>query len=96
MLIKSQRLEQAEHTPKEELDEDKVVADVKPLIEEAGRILSETNGTIRALDPDGRIQSQAKHKVATAEASAEEHQLAEKLKDVRDYQSYVIGQRTMY
>ena len=58
--------------------------DVKPLIEEGGRILSETNGTIRAMDPDGRIQENAKHKAATQEASPEEYHLADKLKDVRD------------
>jgi hypothetical protein len=54
------------------------------LIEEGGKILTETNGTIRGLDPDGRIQRNAKHKAGTKEATAEEHHLAEALSEVSD------------
>jgi hypothetical protein len=55
---------------------------VKPLIEEGGKILTETNGQIRGMDPDGRIQRNAKHKSGTKEASPEEHHLAEMLKEL--------------
>jgi hypothetical protein len=77
------KIDRAERTPKEELDEEDLVKQVKPLIEEGGKILTETNGVIRGLDPDGRIQRNAKHKSSTKEASAEEHHLAEVLKEVR-------------
>lgn len=55
---------------------------VKPLIEEGGQILNECNGIIRALDPDGRIQANAKHKTATREATPEEFRLADVLKEL--------------
>ena len=90
-----QRLDAADRTPKDELDEEKVVKDVKPLIEEGGRILSETNGTIRALDPDGRIQSNAKHKAATAEATPEEYHLAEVVTEVGHHKPFACGPSRM-
>lgn len=55
---------------------------MKPLIEEGGRILQECNGAIRGLDPDGRIAAQAKARAASHEATGEEYQLAELLKDL--------------
>jgi hypothetical protein len=79
-----QHIEAAERQPKEELDEQKLVDTVKPLIEEGGRILSETNGAIRGLDPDGRIVANAKHKTAAREATPEEYRLAEVLKDLTE------------
>ncbi|OLN97946.1 Midasin 1 [Colletotrichum chlorophyti] len=78
----TQKIEKAERTPKDELDEEQLVKDVKPLIEEGGKILSELNGSVRALDPDGRIQQNAKHKASTREATPEEHHLAELLKEL--------------
>lgn len=63
-------------------DEQKLVDKVKPLIEEGGRILTETNGLIRGMDPDGRITANAKQKAATREATPEEHHLAELLKEL--------------
>jgi hypothetical protein len=76
------KIDSAERTPKEELDEEALVREVKPLIEEGGKILSETSGIIRGLDPGGRIQRQAKQRSGTREASPEEHHLAEQLKEV--------------
>jgi len=78
------RIDAAEKQPKEELDEQKLVDEVKPLIEEGGRILQEANGVIRGLDPDGRIAANAKHKTASREATPEEHHLAEVLKDLTE------------
>ena len=82
MLTSAQKIEAAERQPKEELDEEQLVREVKPLIEEGGKILTEANGVIRGLDPDGRIQANAKHKSATREASPEEFHLAELLKEL--------------
>uniref|UniRef100_A0A8H7K5Q0 DUF6987 domain-containing protein n=1 Tax=Bionectria ochroleuca TaxID=29856 RepID=A0A8H7K5Q0_BIOOC len=76
------KIDSAERTPKEDLDEEALVREVKPLIEEGGKILSETNGMIRGLDPDGRIQRQAKQRSGTKEATPEEHHLAEQLKEL--------------
>jgi hypothetical protein len=75
-------IEAAERQPKEELDEQKLVDTVRPLIEQGGAILTEANGVIRGLDPDGRIQANAKHKTAAREATPEEYRLAEVLKEL--------------
>ncbi|KAL8404309.1 hypothetical protein RB594_009244 [Gaeumannomyces avenae] len=72
----------ADRTPKEELDEEELVREVRPLIEEGGKILQEANGVIRGLDPDGRIQANAKHKAATRDATPEEYHLADILKEL--------------
>lgn len=75
-------IDTAERQPKEELDEQKLVDTVKPLLEQGNQILQEANGVIRGLDPDGRIAANAKHKTAAREASPEEYQLAELLKEL--------------
>jgi hypothetical protein len=62
---------------------------VKPLLEQGGQILQEANGVIRGLDPEGRIQANAKHKSALREATPEEHHLAEVLKEVSGIHSSV-------
>lgn len=80
----SERTEKAERTPKEELDEEELVRNVKPLLEEGGRILQECNGAIRALDPDGHVASQAKARAASHEASPEEHTLADQLRELTE------------
>ncbi|KAL4895617.1 hypothetical protein BDV59DRAFT_172825 [Aspergillus ambiguus] len=80
----SEHIEKAERTPKEELDEEKLVQNVKPLLEEGGGVLQECNGAIRALDPDGHIAATAKARVASREASPEEYALAEQLKELTD------------
>ncbi|CAM1510612.1 Fc.00g009470.m01.CDS01 [Cosmosporella sp. VM-42] len=76
------KIDSAERKPKDELDEEELVKQVRPLIEEGGKILTETNGIIRGFDPDGRIQRQAKSRAGTKEASPEEHHLAECLKEL--------------
>ncbi|KAJ5555656.1 hypothetical protein N7535_008090, partial [Penicillium sp. DV-2018c] len=76
--------EKANRTPKDELDEEKLVQEVKPLLEEGGRILQECNGAIRALDPDGRIAATAKARAASREATPEEYQLADLIKELTE------------
>jgi len=78
----TEKIDKAERTPEDERDEEAVVREVKPLIEEGGRILSEAKGAIKGLDPDGRIAANAKHKTAAREASPEEYHLADKLKEL--------------
>jgi len=85
-------IDAAERQPKEELDEQKLVDTVKPLLEEGGGILQEANGVIRGLDPDGRIQANAKGKSASREATPEEYQLAEVLKELTGSVTQTIDQ----
>lgn len=75
-------MEKADRTPRDELDEEELVNQVKPLIEEGGRILQECNGSLRGLDPDGHIAAQAKGRAGTGEATPEEYRLAETLKEL--------------
>ncbi|RLM00747.1 hypothetical protein CFD26_108622 [Aspergillus turcosus] len=77
-------LEKADRTPRDELDEEKLVKDVRPLIEEGGQVLQECNGAIRALDPDGSIAANAKARAASHEATPEEYALAEKIKELSE------------
>jgi hypothetical protein len=78
----TEHIEAADRTPKEELDEEELVNNVKPLIEEGARILEECNGALRALDPDGHIAAQAKARAKTHDATPEEYHLAELLKEL--------------
>lgn len=84
ILTCKQAVEKADRTPKEELDEEKLVQQVKPLLEEGGRILQECNGSIRALDPDGRIAATAKARAASRDATPEEYQLADMIKELTE------------
>ncbi|KAK2804790.1 hypothetical protein FQN51_001432 [Onygenales sp. PD_10] len=76
--------ERADRTPKDELDEERLVQEVKPLIEEGNGLLQECNGALRALDPDGQIAAKAKSRSAQRDASPEEHQLADLLKELTE------------
>lgn len=78
----TEKIDKADRTPKDELDEEELVKEVRPLIEEGHKILQEANGIIRGLDPDGHIQANAKHKTASREASPAEYHLADKLKEL--------------
>ncbi|KAI1353904.1 hypothetical protein F5Y01DRAFT_312498 [Xylaria sp. FL0043] len=77
-----ERINQEEAKSEEDRDEEELVKQVRPLIEEGGKILTEANGVIRGLDPDGRISAQAKHHTAGREATPEEYHLAELLKEL--------------
>ncbi|KAI0394926.1 hypothetical protein F5Y17DRAFT_457512 [Xylariaceae sp. FL0594] len=77
-----ERINQEEAKKEEDRDEEELVKAVRPLIEEGGKILTEANGVIRGLDPDGRISAQAKHHTAGREATPEEYHLAELLKEL--------------
>jgi len=61
-------------------DEAELVKNVKPLIEQAEKILNETNGAIRGADPDKRISNKAARNQKDHKATPEEQRLAEALK----------------
>jgi hypothetical protein len=75
-------IDAADRTPRDELDEEELVNNVRPLIEEAARCLQECNGSLRGLDPDGRIAAQAKGRAGTKDATPEEYRLADLLKEI--------------
>ena len=79
-----QNIEKANRTPKEELDEEQLVKDVKPLIEKASGDLQECKGALRSLDPDGQIASTAKSHSSSREATPEEYELADLLKELTE------------
>ncbi|EIM83294.1 uncharacterized protein STEHIDRAFT_141108 [Stereum hirsutum FP-91666 SS1] len=64
---------------KEELDEEALVKDVRPLIESAYNVLQETLGGIKALDPGGKVSQQSSRRAADHQATPEEQHLAESL-----------------
>ncbi|SPJ75570.1 uncharacterized protein FTOL_05301 [Fusarium torulosum] len=76
------KISAAEAQKPEDRDEEELVRQVKPLIEDGGKLLTETNGIIRGLDPDGRIARNAKQKTAGGEATPEEAHLANLLKEL--------------
>ncbi|KAH8765394.1 hypothetical protein F5883DRAFT_461235 [Diaporthe sp. PMI_573] len=76
------KIEAMERKPEDERDEEALVREVRPLIEEGSNILREAHGIIRGIDPDGHIQANAKHKSGTREATPEEFHLAEVIKEL--------------
>ena len=69
--------------PDEDKNEDELVKNVRPLIEQAEKVLNETYGAIKGADPDNRLSRTAKRNAADHKATPEEQRLAEALKVVR-------------
>jgi hypothetical protein len=67
----------------EDRDEAELVKQVRPLIEQADKILNETNGVVKGADPDNRLSSKAQRNMQDHKATPEEQRLAEALKTVR-------------
>jgi len=63
-------------------DEGELVKQVRPLIEQAEKILNETSGAIKGADPDNRLSNKAKRNMQDHKATPEEQRLAEALKTV--------------
>lgn len=66
----------------EDRDEGELVKQVKPLLQQAEKILNETMGMIKGADPDNRLSDKAKRHAQTHRATPEEQRLAEALKVV--------------
>ncbi|KAJ3520403.1 hypothetical protein NMY22_g12775 [Coprinellus aureogranulatus] len=75
-----QKIEHFEGQKPEDRSEEQLVKEVRPLLEQAEKILHETNGAIRGADPDKRLTNQAKRNMADHKASPQEQRLAEALK----------------
>ncbi|KAI9285549.1 hypothetical protein BC943DRAFT_323559 [Umbelopsis sp. AD052] len=78
----TEHIETEERKPEKERDEEGLVKNVRPLIEEGSNILGEANGAIRGLDPSGKIAKTAQAKSAERKASPEEYHLAELLSNL--------------
>jgi len=73
-------LEKAEYDQRnDKLDEEELVRNLKPLLEQGTTILNETYGSIKALDPTGNIARNAKNRSAAHQATPQEYYLAEQL-----------------
>ena len=68
-------IDKVDSTPDDQVDEKKLVEDLKPLIEQGNRILQECNGGILGLDPEGRIVGRSRAGTHD-DVTAEEYHLA--------------------
>ena len=75
-----QHIENMDAQKEEDRSEPELVKQVKPLLEQATKILDETNGQIKGADPDGRLANRAKRHQQDHRATPEEQRLAEALK----------------
>ncbi|KAJ7750372.1 hypothetical protein B0H16DRAFT_664735 [Mycena metata] len=73
-------IENMDARKEEDRDEAELVKNVKPLLEQAEKILNETNGAIRGADPDNRLSNKATRAQQDHKATPEEQRLAEALK----------------
>ncbi|KAJ6532367.1 hypothetical protein B0H19DRAFT_965684 [Mycena capillaripes] len=73
-------IEHMEARNDEDRDEAELVKNVKPLLEQAEKILNETNGAIRGADPDNPLSNKATRNMRDHQATPEEQRLAEALK----------------
>ncbi|KAI0313647.1 hypothetical protein OF83DRAFT_1140435 [Amylostereum chailletii] len=75
-----QHIEGFESRKEEERNEDELVKAVKPLLEQAEKILNEANGMVKGGDPDNRLTNRAKRHTADFKATPNEQRLAQALK----------------
>ncbi|KAJ3852746.1 hypothetical protein EV368DRAFT_40389 [Lentinula lateritia] len=61
-------------------DEDELIRQVKPLLQQAEKILGETEGMVKGADPDNRLSNRAKRHAESHTATPEEQRLAAALK----------------
>jgi len=78
-MIRS-HIENFEAKKEDDRDEGELVQNVKPLLEQAEKVLNETNGAVHGADPDNRLSNTATRHVADHRATPEEQRLAEALK----------------
>ncbi|KAJ3563464.1 hypothetical protein NP233_g8924 [Leucocoprinus birnbaumii] len=73
-------IENMEAKKEEDRDEDELIKQVKPLLEQADKTLNETNGAVQGADPDRRLTNRAKRNMQDHIATPSEQRLAEALK----------------
>ncbi|KAF8455937.1 hypothetical protein BGX38DRAFT_1087752 [Terfezia claveryi] len=75
----TEEVDKANKTDPDELDEEALVNNLRPVVEEASGILNETLGKIKGMDPEGKIANNAQRKYDDHNATAEEQRLAKAL-----------------
>jgi len=75
-----QHIENEESKKDDEKDEAQLTKNVRPLLEQAEKVLNETNGAVRGADPDNRLTNKATRNMSDHKATPEEQRLAEALK----------------
>jgi hypothetical protein len=78
-MIRS-HIENMDARKEEDRNEDELVRQVKPLLQQAEKILSETEGMVKGADPDNRLSGKAKRHAEAHTATPEEQRLAAALK----------------
>jgi len=78
----TENVEKANKTPKDDLDEKKLVETLQPLIEQATNILNETLGTIKGIDPKGATTNKAQRNAQDHSATPSEQRLAKGLAEL--------------
>ncbi|KAE9406203.1 hypothetical protein BT96DRAFT_811031 [Gymnopus androsaceus JB14] len=78
-MIRS-HIENMEARKEDDRNEDELVQQVKPLLQQAEKILHETEGMVKGADPDNRLSNKAKRHAQSHSASPEEQRLAAALK----------------
>lgn len=78
-MFQIKHVDKARRTEKDDLDEEALVENLRPLIEKGTAILQETYGAIKAVDPDDKIAHAAQHRAKVSEATPEEQHLAQGL-----------------
>ncbi|KAL9712303.1 hypothetical protein Ac2012v2_003537 [Leucoagaricus gongylophorus] len=73
-------IENMEAKKEEDRDEDELVKQVKPLLEQADKTLNETKGAVNGADPEKRLSNRAKRNMQDHVATPSEQRLAEALK----------------
>lgn len=75
-----QHIETMDSQKEEDRDEAELVKNVKPLLEQAEKILNETYGAIKGADPDNRLSNKAQRNQQDHKATPAEQRLAEAIK----------------
>ncbi|KIK60474.1 hypothetical protein GYMLUDRAFT_226052 [Collybiopsis luxurians FD-317 M1] len=78
-MIRS-HIENMDARKEEDRNEDELVQQVKPLLQQAEKILNETEGMVKGADPDNRLSNKAKRHAQAHSATPEEQRLAAALK----------------
>lgn len=84
-----QHIEAMEARKDEDKNEDELVKQVKPLLEQSEGILNQTYGSIKGADPDNRLSNKAKRNTQDHKATPSEQRLAEALKVVRPFLMFI-------
>lgn len=77
-----QHIETMDAKSEDERNEDELVKQVRPLLEQSEKILNETSGSVKGADPDNRLSNKAKRNAEAHNATPEEQRLASALKVV--------------